>query len=175
MKLASFLEKFDRTMISILKTLTIALFVLLMVILTANVFVRFFPVLSLHWLDEVVELLFAALVFYGAAAAWILKGHFSAGDWIEKRMAGPRGRAAVRLVIDVISFAFIAVFFRYSAVLVSRSLETTAVFQIPKKFLYLSMPVSSGIMLLYSVRYMAEDALRVFAPKAVNDANMTET
>ena len=28
------------------------------------------PVTSFHWFDEIVELSFAALVFYGAAALW---------------------------------------------------------------------------------------------------------
>ena len=49
-------------------------------------FVRFFPVVSLHWFDEIIELLYAYLVFYGAAALWITREHLSVGDWISGRL-----------------------------------------------------------------------------------------
>ena len=58
----------DRALLNILKAVAIVVFVCLTVLISANVFVRFFPVVSLHWFDEIVELIFAALVFYGAAA-----------------------------------------------------------------------------------------------------------
>jgi TRAP-type C4-dicarboxylate transport system permease small subunit len=44
-----------------------------------------------------------------------------------------------------------AVFFRYSLRLTLSSTELTTVFQIPKSLLYSCMPVSSLIMLVYSV------------------------
>jgi TRAP-type C4-dicarboxylate transport system permease small subunit len=164
MKASMVFEKIDAVVLAALKWLTIAVFVALTLILTANVFVRYVPVMSLHWLDEIVEMLFAALVFYGAAAVWILKGHFSAGDWIGKRLKNPRAKSALRLLIDLISFFFIAVFLRYSLNLVMRSLEVTAVFQIPKKILYSCMPVSAGLMALYSLKFVAMDFMGILRP-----------
>jgi TRAP-type C4-dicarboxylate transport system permease small subunit len=165
MKAAEIAKKIDDVLIIVLKTITIALFVALTLILTANVFVRYVPILSLHWLDEIVEMLFAALVFYGAAAVWILKGHFSAGDWIGKRLKNPRARAVFRLLVDLIALAFMAVFFVYSLNLVTRSLEVTVVFQIPKKILYVCMPISSFIMAAYSVKYVVLGVVDIVKPK----------
>lgn len=156
------LEFADRFMLATLKILTIALFSALTLILAANVFVRFVPVISLHWLDEVVELLFAALVFYGSAAVWILKGHFQAGDWIAKSLKSPMLRALLHLAVDLASLAFLAVFFRYSFQLTQRSLEVTSVFLIPKRVLYSCMPISSAVMLLYSARFALVDLLALF-------------
>ncbi len=159
-----FLERLDAAVLAALKVLTIVLFSALMLILTANVFVRFVPVLSLHWLDEIVELLFAALVFYGSAALWILEGHFQAGEWLAKSLKNPRLASALRLAVDLGSLAFLAVFFRYSFQLVRRSMEVTAVFLIPKKALYSCMPVSSAIMLFYSVRFVLRDIRALARP-----------
>ena len=85
--LMNILKLIDTVILNILKTITIACFVMLTLLVSANVFVRFFPVISLHWFDEIIELLVAYLVFYGSAALWITKEHFSVGDWIEKRLA----------------------------------------------------------------------------------------
>ncbi|HOX12805.1 MAG TPA: TRAP transporter small permease [Spirochaetia bacterium] len=159
-----FLERLDAAVLAALKLLTIGLFSALMLILTANVFVRFVPILSLHWLDEIVELLFAALVFYGSAALWILEGHFQAGEWLAKSLKSPRMRAALRLAVDLGSLLFLAVFFRYSFQLVRRSMEVTAVFLIPKRVLYSCMPLSSAVMLFYSLRFVLRDFRELRTP-----------
>jgi len=75
----------DRAVLTILKIMTMVAFALVTLIISANVFVRFVPVASLHWFDEIVELLYAYLVFYGAAALWISREHFGVGDWNQKR------------------------------------------------------------------------------------------
>ncbi len=158
-------KKIDDVLLAILKTITIALFVFLTLILAANVFIRFVPIMSLHWLDEIVEMAFAALVFYGAAAVWILKGHFSAGNWIEKRLPSPRAQAGFRLFVDILSFVFVAVFLVYSLDIVNRSMEVTAVFQISKKILYVCMPISAFLMVAYSVKYVVIDVMGIVRPQ----------
>ena len=171
MKTQAALAKIDAFLIAIFKWLSVTLFVILTLIITANVFVRYVPVMSLHWLDEIVELSFAWMVFFGSAAVWILKGHFSAGDWIGKLLKNPRARAAYRLVVDLIAFAFIAVFFWYSLQLVNRAMEVTAVFGFPKKIIYACMPISSAVMGLYSLRFIVQgvvDIVRSVRKKAGN-------
>src|SRR5512141_3086219 len=80
------LKLLDRVLLNTLKAVTIACFFLLTLLITANVFVRFFPIVSLHWFDEIIELLYAYLVFYGAAALWINREHLCVGDWISGRL-----------------------------------------------------------------------------------------
>ena len=54
---------------------------------------------------------FAALVFLGAAAVWMVKGHFSVGDWFGRLARGERLRSAYRLLLELIALLFAAVLF----------------------------------------------------------------
>ena len=71
---------------------------------------RLLPLVSMHWFDEIVEMCFAALVFYGAALLWTTKGHFCVGDWISPRLSGERARAWYRVLVAALCVAFQAVF-----------------------------------------------------------------
>ena len=161
------LRGIDAVLNAILKWLTIACFAALTLIVTANVLLRIFPITSLHWTDEITELLFATLVFYGAAAVWMSKGHFSVGDWLGKFAKGERAKSAYRLLLEIVGLGFALILFKYSLSLALRSGEATAVFQIPKKVLYSCMPVSSLIMIAYSVAFIVRGAIGTASPKAL--------
>jgi len=162
---ANVFDKIDGVLTTVFKWICVTLFAALTLIITANIFLRYVPIGSMNWMEEIVELSFAWMVFFGAAAVWIAKGHFSAGDWIGKRLKNPRLRAAYRLLVDVVAAGFIAVFFWYSMELVNRALEVTNVIQFPKKITYISMPISSGIMALYSLKFIVLGVIDVVRPK----------
>jgi TRAP-type C4-dicarboxylate transport system permease small subunit len=147
----------DKAVMTFLKTVTIASFSLLTVLITANVFVRIFPIVSLHWFDEIIELLYAYLIFYGAAALWISREHFGVGDWIEKRIGNIRMRYLYKTAIEFLALCFVAIFFYYSLQLTILARDVTNVFAIPKKVLYSCLPISGAIMLVYSLRHMAAE------------------
>jgi TRAP-type transport system small permease protein len=157
----------DAVVTAILKWLTVALFLALTLILTANILLRIFPITSLHWTDEIVELLFAWMVFYGAAGVWMAKGHFSVGDWIGKLAKGERFKNAYRLVLELITLLFALVFFKYSLQLTLRAGESTAVFQISKKIVYSCMPISSLVMIAYSLFFVLRGVIGTLSPKAL--------
>ncbi len=146
------LKSIDRVVLKALMAVTITLFFFLTILIAANVFVRFFPVVSLHWFDEIIELLYAYLVFYGAAALWITHDHFGVGDWIEKRIKNVRARSAYKIIIELLVLCFVVVFFYYSLQLTLLARDVTNVFAIPKRVLYSCLPISGAIMLLYSIR-----------------------
>ena len=154
----------DRLVLNALKIVTIVTFIFLTILITANVIVRFFPVVSLHWFDEIIELLYAYLVFYGAAALWILRGHISVGNWIEKSIGNPRLRHLYRMFIELMVLAFAAVFFYYSLRLTILALDVTNVFAIPKRVLYSCMPVAGALMVIYSLRNIAVEIIRIGKP-----------
>jgi TRAP-type C4-dicarboxylate transport system permease small subunit len=179
------LKKLDRIVRKVLEIISLVLFAALGLLLIVNVFLRlmgdltqFFhtrgldgvgkvistilPVTSFHWLDEIVELCFAGLIFYGAAALWVIKGHFSVGDWISKRLPGDKSRAFYKALITLFSVVFLAIFFVFAVRLTAGATELSTVFQIPKKVMYSCMPVSSLIMLCYSVAELVSD-LKGFA------------
>ena len=163
-KMMNTLAFVDRMILNALKVVTIVSFVLLTILITANVIVRFFPVVSLHWFDEIIELLYAYLVFYGAAALWILRGHISVGNWIEKGIANRRLRHLYRMFIELLVLGFAAVFFYYSLRLTILALDVTNVFAIPKRVLYSCMPVAGAIMVIYSLRNIAVEIIRIGKP-----------
>jgi TRAP-type C4-dicarboxylate transport system permease small subunit len=152
-KMLNVLRSVDRFVLALLKAFTILCFILLTVLISANVFVRFFPVVSLHWFDEIIELLYAYLVFYGAAALWITREHFSVGDWISGRLIRhPKAIRAYRLVLECLVLVFALIFFYYSQRLTDMAMDVTNVFAIPKKILYSCMPISGLVMVVYSLR-----------------------
>ena len=184
--MAELFPKLDATIRGFLRRFSIALLIALSLLLVANVLLRLtndlsialtdrgyadaaafiqrlLPLVSMHWFDEIVEMCFAALVFYGAALLWTTKGHFCVGDWISPRLSGERARAWYRVLVAALCVAFQAVFFWYSLLLTLRATELTTVFQIPKSLLYSCMPVSSFIMLTYSVCDLCIERKRLFA------------
>ena len=160
-----FLKWMDKVMLKALKAITLISFIFLTFLISANVFVRFVPVASLHWFDEIIELLYACLVFYGAAALWISREHIGVGDWIEKRIQQPGMRNVYRLIIGWLVFCFAAVFFYYSFELTKRAQDVTNVFAIPKKVLYSCLPVSGLIMVIYSIRNIAVEVIGMIKTK----------
>ena len=152
---SSFIKCVDRVILGTLKVITITSFVILTILISANVFVRFVPIASLHWFDEIIELVYAYLVFYGAAALWITRGHISVGDWIgAKIIRNVRARHFCRIIIELLVLFFVAIFFYYSLRLTLLALDVTNVFAISKKILYSCLPLSGAIMVIYTLRNM---------------------
>ncbi len=155
------LKRIDQVILRALKGITITSFVLLTLLVSANVFVRFFPVASLHWFDEIIELVYAYLIFYGAAALWISREHFGVGDWIEKRIKQARMRHAYKLIIQLLVMGFALIFFYYSFRLTLLARDVTNVFAIPKRVLYSCLPISGFIMVIYSIRNIAVEVMGI--------------
>jgi TRAP-type transport system small permease protein len=163
------LKAINGVITAVLKYVTIVLFLAITLIVVANILLRIFPITSLHWTDEIVELCFASMVFYGAAGVWMGKGHFSVGDWISKRIKSKRGQAAYRLLLELICLAFTLILFKYSLSLTLKAREVTSVFQISKKVLYSCMPIGSLIMSIYSCVFVIVEATRIAKPDAFQE------
>jgi TRAP-type C4-dicarboxylate transport system permease small subunit len=146
------LKYMDRVILKTLKAITIICFLFLTVLISANVLVRFFPFVSLHWFDEIIELLYAYLVFYGSAALWISREHFAVGNWIEKRIKNIIVRYVYKIIIESLVICFVVIFFYYSLQLTIAAQDVTNVFAIPKRILYSCLPISGMIMIIYSIR-----------------------
>ena len=178
------LKALDRYVRAVLSALAVMLFILLACILLLNVFLRvgndlsifldrngmqslgnavksLLPLTSMHWFDEIVELTCSSMVFYGAAALWARRGHFSVGDWISSRLPWKRMAAFYQIVVTLVSVLFMAIFFWYSLRLTINASELSTVFQIPKKVMYACMPISSFIMMCYSISQLVVDTAKM--------------
>jgi len=158
------LSRFDHALKKTLEWICIVLFVAITLILTLNIVIRFWPLMSMHWFDEILELLYGALIFYGAAAVWVTHSHFSVGDWISKHIASVRGRFVYRLIVELCSLAFIVIFFKYALELTMKTEELTTAFAMSKKWLYACMPITGGIMVLYSLKNMYLELAKIINP-----------
>ena len=146
----------DRGLVFTLRLICVCCFTILLLLLAGNVFVRIFPVAAFYWFDEVVECMFAWMVFFGAAALWARDDHFRL-EWINEKLKGTPSGHLVAATIEVISLIFIAIFFYQSLQLTLQARDWTPVFNVSRRFLYACMPVSGAIMVGYSLRKIVRE------------------
>ncbi|QPM92381.1 TRAP transporter small permease [Pseudooceanicola algae] len=122
-----------------------ALFVLLFI----NVVARSFSLASFPWFDEVVQGLFAWMVFAGAAALWRDKDHFQV-DWLSVAL-NPVGRRLLLILIALLSICFLMAMTWYGLSLTRSARAMTPILQLPTSLFYAAIPISGAIMLAYSL------------------------
>ncbi|WP_159587847.1 TRAP transporter small permease [Chelativorans xinjiangense] len=133
----------------------------LFIVLFVNVVSRTLVLWSLPWFNEVVEALFAWMVFIGAAALWREKKHFRV-DWLETALGEGVRREALRVLLGLLSLAFLGLMVWTGLDLTLRSRALTPILNIPVAFLYASIPLSGFIMFVYSVAHLCCDACIFF-------------
>ena len=156
--LLSFLSAFDKALVYTLRLICICCFSLLLVLLAGNVFVRYVPVAAFYWFDEVVEWAFAWMVFFGAAALWARDDHFRL-EWIINKIKGSPTGHLVAAGLELLSLFFLIIFFYHSTRLTILAKDWTPVFNVPKRFLYVCMPISGFIMVGYAIRIVLREFL----------------
>ncbi|MDY0095232.1 MAG: TRAP transporter small permease [Candidatus Vecturithrix sp.] len=156
--------KIDRFIASFTKNVAITCFVGLMVVLAAVVFVRFFPIVIIGWSDEVIEWLFAWMVFMGAAHMWRAGQHFRIKFW-EDRYKGKSAATIFNSIAEILSIIFLGVMTYYGYQLMINAHNTTEVLVLPRHAWYLCIPVSGVIMIAYSIRNVLQN-FGVIAPSA---------
>jgi TRAP-type C4-dicarboxylate transport system permease small subunit len=130
---------------------SIACFVALLVIIAANVLVRFVPVMSLGWMDEIVELAFAWMVFLGAAALWREGSHFRV-DLVVNVLGGTRAGWGLGVFLNLVSLFFLLIFTYYGTILTVSATDRSPILEYPRALWYIVMPIAGAIMIGYSIR-----------------------
>ena len=148
---SGFLATIDRVLVFTLRLICVCCFSVLLLLLSGNVFVRHFPVAAFYWFDEVVEWAFAWMVFFGAAALWARDEHFKL-EWINEKIKGTPAGHLVVAVLELISLFFLVIFFHQALRLTFLAKDWTPVFNLPRRYLYVCMPVSGFIMVVYALR-----------------------
>jgi TRAP-type C4-dicarboxylate transport system permease small subunit len=173
-KTLSFLSKFDRVLIFALRTVCVCCFSLLLLLLTGNVFVRNFPIAAFYWFDEVVEWMFAWMVFLGAAVLWARDEHFRL-EWLSKKIKGTPSGYLVASILELISLFFIVVFFYQALRLTVLAKDWTPVFNVSRRFLYVCMPISGIIMVGYSIRNVVRGVRAFWKNKKSDEREQQES
>jgi len=145
------LRRIDRGLAAVLRWAAMSCFVTLLVIIAAVVFVRFVPITSMGWTDEIVEFAFAWMVFLCSAELWRKRAHFRV-EVIPNWLAGSRGGRILEIILGFLSLAFFFVFTMEGLRLALQATDRSPIFEYPKTLWYLSLPIAGAIMIAYTVR-----------------------
>lgn len=121
----------------------------LFLLLGANVLTRMLPFVSLVGYDEVVELIFAWVVFLGVVALWREGGLYRVA--IIAATAPHSLRRAVELLIALLMLLVALVLTFKGAEFMLYSGERTPLLRLDKSFWYASVPVCGALMTIYSL------------------------
>ncbi len=170
------LVKLDHFIAVFTKSIAIACFAGLMILLSLVVFARFVPVMSTGWSDEVIEWLFAWMVFMGAARMWRDSEHFRI-TFLEDHFKGTSKEIIVNSVVQILSLIFLGVMTYYGGMLTLRAHDTSPVLVLPRSLWYLCVPLSGAIMIGYSIRNLLRNfkSARMPGSSAKTQAGQNET
>ena len=144
-------RKVDRVLELILRWGSSICLVGLLSLISAVIFVRFVPITSLGWSDEIIEFAFAWMVFLCAAALWRERTHFRVEvitDWL----GGSKAGRVLEISLSLIALLFLLVFTYEGALLAIKATDRSPIFEYPKTLWYMSIPISGVIMIGYTIR-----------------------
>lgn len=141
----------DRILEAALRWLSILCMFVLVLLVCALVLIRFFPVFSMGWSDEVIELVFAWMVFLGTALVWRNREHITI-DFVPQALAGTTAGRAIEVVAGLLALWFLAVFTWQGWLLTLQAVgNTTPMLTLPKPLWYAAIPVSGCVMIAYTL------------------------
>jgi len=144
-------KRLDQGLAAAMRALCIVCLLLLFAIVALSVLNRFAGFTSMGWADELIELLFAWLLFIGAACLWRERAHFCV-DLMPHTLRGTRRGRVLDVAICGASIVLLVVFVWQSWQLAATASDDSPVFALSKKYWYGVMPVAGAIMLGYSLR-----------------------
>jgi TRAP-type C4-dicarboxylate transport system permease small subunit len=155
----------DRLLGAFLQWLSIVCMFVLVVLVSALVLIRFVPIISLGWADEIVELAFAWMVFMGTALVWRSHEHITI-DFIPQALAGTRAGRVLDVVVNLLILGFLAVFTWQGWFLTIQARgNTSPMLTMPRLLWYAVLPVSGLVMIGYTVSRILK-AIRPADPAA---------
>lgn len=143
------MSRIDHILGRVLRGVPIICFAALFVLLFVNVLARTFQLAGFAWFDEVVQALFAWMVFVGAAALWRENAHFQV-LWLPESLPLAWSRM-LRIVIVLLGLCFLAAMTWYGASLTSKARAVTPILSLPTSWLYAAIPISGAVMMAYSL------------------------
>ncbi len=121
----------DRRLAAAMRGVCLAAFALLIVLVTSLILIRFMPLFSLGWADEIVEMAFAWMTFLGTAVLWRSRTHFRV-DLVPSMLAGTRAGQLLEIGLSLVSLLFLLVFTYEGAVLTLRTAIPSPILALPE-------------------------------------------
>jgi len=156
-----FLHTIDKTVGVLLRATASFCLAALFAIVFANVLSRYFQLGSMAWFDEIVQALFAWMVFIGAAALWRENEHFRV-DWLSAMLGESRSGSRLHMAVSLLSIGFLGLMTWKGLDLTLRSRAVTPILNVPVAFLYVSIPIAGAVMTIYSLADLCRSEWRFF-------------
>ena len=147
----SFFCKLDNGVNHFMRWTCVLTLVLLLFLIGAGVFVRFVPIASLAWTDEIIEFLLIWLVFMGAAWLWRDSNHFRV-DLLPLYLGDGKCGLLAQGAVNFLGLIFMAVLGAYGWLLAWEATDISPMLFYPKTIWYLPIPLACFIMVGYSLR-----------------------
>ncbi len=149
--LLGILRTIEHTFARLMRLISIGCLITLWLLISAGVFVRFVPISSMGWADEIIEMTFAWMVFMGAAVLWREKGHFRV-EVVPEKLAGTVHGKILEIILSLMALAFLIVFTYQGAFLAVRATDRSPILEITRIYFYVIMPVAGATMVGYTIR-----------------------
>lgn len=143
------MSAFDHRFGQLLRAIPILCLTLLFVLLFANVMARTFQLAGFSWFDEVVQGLFAWMVFIGAAALWRENDHFQV-LWLPDSLP-PTPSRILRIITTLLGLAFLGTMTWFGLSLTLKARALTPILDLPTSLFYAAIPISGAVMTAYSL------------------------
>lgn len=143
------MKTLDEFIGALLRAIPITCLFALFGLLFINVVARTFQLAGFAWFDEVVQGLFAWMVFAGAAALWREKDHFQV-LWLPESLP-PEASRWLRIFVAALGLCFMCTMTWYGASLTSKARALTPILGLPTSLFYAAIPVSGAAMIAYSL------------------------
>jgi TRAP-type C4-dicarboxylate transport system permease small subunit len=130
---------------------SVSCFVGLLLFVAAGVFVRFVPISSMGWADEIIEFAFAWMVFLGAAALWRRRSHFRV-EILPEKLAGKKSGRVLEIFLSLCAFVFLIIFTYEGGLIAIRATDRSPILELPRTLWYMSILISGAIMIGYTIR-----------------------
>lgn len=137
----------------------------MVVLITAQVAFRYVLNQPLAWTEEVARHLMIWAALLGAAMAYRRKAHL--GMDLLVRLATPAWRRRIETLVHLLSLGFFLLLLVTGIPLVEKTMrQFSSAIRIPMGFIYASIPVGAGLVILFAV----EKLLLLFAPEPAPDS-----
>lgn len=133
------------------------------ILVNANVIMRYFFNNPIHWCEEVVTSLFVWTVFIGSSYAY--RKHSHLGVDIVVNIMPPKMKKVVKAVMSVVEFLVLVMLTKVSSqyvyhLIFSRSgkikIMMTDLLRVPKWWTGIAVPIGFGLSAIYSVYFMVK-------------------
>jgi TRAP-type C4-dicarboxylate transport system permease small subunit len=144
-------KRFDQGLNNFLKWASVGCLIALFLLIAAGVFVRFVPISSMGWADEVIELNFAWMVFLGAAFLWRKRAHFRV-EVLPETLGSSKAGVFLQIILQLISLFFFFLFTWEGWLLTMRSVDRSPILDIPRSLWFIIIPISGALIIGFIIR-----------------------